>query len=175
MIGLFLVLCLASALAFQPRFATKGATKSSLYSSLESSTDAVPDCGLCPMAPKCNGDYIYRGCDGAGKIQGGIQLYLKWWPIKVFRPCPAYLAAGYQYRREGQTLDQVLFSEPSTKMKEKMDELRKVETEAKEERKSAKAEEMAAARAETKAQGKEDRSEEIEEFLKQKFPDVDDV
>jgi len=28
------------------------------------------------------------------------------------------------YRREGQTLDQVLFSEPSTKMKEKIEQLR---------------------------------------------------
>jgi hypothetical protein len=44
---------------------------------------------------------------------------LSWWPIKVYRPCPSYLAAGYQYRREGQTMDQVLFSEPSTKQKEK--------------------------------------------------------
>ena len=39
------------------------------------------------------------------------------WPIKVFRPCPSYLQAGYQYKREGQTMDQVLFSEPSTKQK----------------------------------------------------------
>jgi len=38
------------------------------------------------------------------------------------------------YRREGQTLDQVLFSEPSTKMKEKMMSL-KVEQDAKEEQK----------------------------------------
>jgi len=26
------------------------------------------------------------------------------------------MAAGYQYKREGQTMDQVLFSEPSNKM-----------------------------------------------------------
>ena len=52
---------------------------------------------------------------------------LSWWPIKVFRPCPSYLAAGYVYRREGQTMDQVLFSEPSTKMKEKMAALREIE------------------------------------------------
>ena len=35
----------------------------------------------------------------------------------MFRPCPSYLQAGYQYKREGQTMDQVLFSEPSTKQK----------------------------------------------------------
>lgn len=61
-----------------------------------------------------------------GKIQGGIATVplFSWWPIKVYRPCPSYLAAGYVYRREGQTLDQVLFSEPSTKMKEKIEALR---------------------------------------------------
>ena len=115
----------------------------------------------------------YIGCDGTGKIQGGIATvpFLKWWgntptntmnilnllclpyqlsrsilsellirfyfhyivhliwfdlmwyvvmyrwPIKVFRPCPSYLQAGYQYKREGQTMDQVLFSEPSTKQR----------------------------------------------------------
>lgn len=33
--------------------------------------------------------------------------------------------AGYVYRREGQTLDQVLFSEPSTKMKQRMEAIQK--------------------------------------------------
>lgn len=76
----------------------------------------------CPMASKCSGEYRSKGCDGLGKIQGGIATipFLSWWPIKVYRPCPSYLAAGYQYRREGQTLEQVLFSEPSNKMKERM-------------------------------------------------------
>jgi len=49
---------------------------------------------------------------------------LPWFPIKVFRPCPSYLAAGYEYKREGQTVDQVLFSEPSEKMKRKIAEMR---------------------------------------------------
>lgn len=35
-----------------------------------------------------------------------------------------HYAAGYVYRREGQTLDQVLFSEPSTKMKQRMEVIR---------------------------------------------------
>ena len=88
-----------------------------------SSSSDVADaaCGPCPMAPKCKGENRNSGCDGTGKIQGGIATVplLSWWPIKVYRPCPSYLAAGYQYRREGQTMDQVLFSEPSTKQKEK--------------------------------------------------------
>jgi len=79
-----------------------------------------PDCGPCPLAPKCSGADRGSGCDGTGKIQGGIATigFMSWWPIKVYRPCPSYLAAGYQYRREGQTMDQVLFSEPSTKQQE---------------------------------------------------------
>lgn len=87
---------------------------------LQASSQAIDECGPCPLAPKCSGEYKGKGCDGTGKIQGGIATvpFLSWWPIKVFRPCPSYLAAGYVYRREGQTLDQVLFSEPSTKMKE---------------------------------------------------------
>jgi hypothetical protein len=87
-------------------------------------TDDKVACGLCPNAPKCKGDYRDKGCDGTGKIQGGIGTVLTWWPIKVFRPCPSYLAAGYQYRREGQTMDQVLFSEPSEKMKKKLEVMR---------------------------------------------------
>lgn len=98
--------------------------------------DAGGDCGPCPLAPKCNGGMRAKGipgapgCDGTGKIQGGIATipFLGWWPIKVFRPCPSYLAAGYQYKREGQTMDQVLFSEPSTKQRESM-ELKKLEKE----------------------------------------------
>jgi hypothetical protein len=87
---------------------------------------AAEKCGPCPFAPKCSGEYKEKGCDGSGKIQGGIATVplLSWWPIKVYRPCPSYLAAGYQYRREGQTMDQVLFSEPSTKMREKIEAMR---------------------------------------------------
>lgn len=85
------------------------------------------DCNIkCPMYEKCSGEWREKGCDGTGKIQGGIATigFMSWWPIKVFRPCPAYLEAGYVYKREGQTMDQVLFSEPSTKMKEKMEQMR---------------------------------------------------
>lgn len=92
--------------------------------SIRASSDVIEKCGPCPLAPKCNGEYREKGCDGSGKIQGGIATigFMSWWPIKVYRPCPSYQTAGYVYRREGQTLDQVLFSEPSTKMKEKLAE-----------------------------------------------------
>lgn len=61
---------------------------------------AGEECGLCPLAPKCSGEYRDKGCDGTGKIQGGIATigFMSWWPIKVFRPCPSYLKAGYVYR-----------------------------------------------------------------------------
>jgi hypothetical protein len=93
----------------------------------KSTTDSLEICGKCPAAPKCSGEYLTKGCSGDGKIQGGIATIgiFSWWPIKVYRPCPSYLAAGYVYRREGQTMDQVLFSEPSTKMKIRIEELRK--------------------------------------------------
>lgn len=87
-------------------------------------SDSTEGCGVCPKAPNCSGEYLSRGCIGNGKIQGGIGVYLSWWPIKVYRPCPAFVAAGYNYKREGQTLEQVLFSEPSAKMKLRMKKLK---------------------------------------------------
>lgn len=109
-------------------------TKTSLHHSPADAdaTDSPVDskvCGPCPMAPKCSGAFKEKGCDGSGKIQGGIATIpiLSWWPIKVYRPCPAYLQAGYVYRREGQTLEQVLFSEPSTKTKALIEERKRKE------------------------------------------------
>jgi hypothetical protein len=93
--------------------------------------DGPAECGVCPQAPKCSGAYLSKGCQGNGRIQGGIGVYLSWWPIKVFRPCPAFSEAGYTYRREGQTLEQVLFGEPSEKMKERMERIKNEETKRK--------------------------------------------
>ena len=91
---LVLMLAYQSTLAFLPPISRHST------SMLDASTE---DCGRCTNAPKCSGEYLGKGCDGTGKIQGGIATIpvFAWWPIKVFRPCPAYLAAGYQYRREG--------------------------------------------------------------------------
>lgn len=51
-----------------------------------------------------------KGCNGKGTIQGGIGAVpgFGWWPIKAYRPCPGYLAAGGRYRRRGQSMDQVV-------------------------------------------------------------------
>lgn len=54
-------------------------------------------CGKCSGAPLCSGEYMDKGCDGEGRIQGGIALVLPWWPIKVFRPCPSYLQGTVQH------------------------------------------------------------------------------
>jgi hypothetical protein len=50
-----------------------------------------------------------KGCNGEGRIQGGIATVpgFGWWPIKAYRPCPAFLASGGRYRRQGQTMDEV--------------------------------------------------------------------
>ena len=69
-------------------------------SSLETEDSNLPPKGTspkeCPFHPSC-------GCDGTGKMQGGIATYpgFGWWPIKVFRPCPEYIRGGYIYKREG--------------------------------------------------------------------------
>jgi hypothetical protein len=52
-------------------------------------------------------------CDGSGRIIGGIAA-LPWpfslWPIKVYRPCPNFKG---EYRRAGQTLDELVGSKVS--------------------------------------------------------------
>ena len=132
-------------------------------------------CGPCPMAPKCNGEYREKGCDGTGKIQGGIATvsFMSWWPIKVFRPCPSYQAAGYVYRREGQTMDQVLFSEPSNKMQEKLKADRLAELNAalaeKEKITLAKEAEMMAAKGDAAAEERIRQADEVDDLLNKKF------
>jgi hypothetical protein len=113
--------------------------------------DGPAECGVCPTAPKCSGAYLSKGCQGNGRIQGGIGVYLSWWPIKVFRPCPAFSEAGYTYRREGQTLEQVLFGEPSEKMKERMERIKNEEMKRKAASSALGAENEAMNRSEEKA------------------------
>lgn len=124
--GIFcIILSLIVINGFQLASRWSGNHPSPLYSSPESSSPS------CPFADKCSGEYRSQGCDGSGQIKGGLGAVFEWMPVKVYRPCPSYLAAGYQYKREGQTMDQVLFSEPSTKMKAKIElEARKRAAEA---------------------------------------------
>ncbi|KAJ6426432.1 hypothetical protein OIU84_022106 [Salix udensis] len=59
----------------------------------------------------CGREEIEKGCNGEGRIQGGIATVpgFGWWPIKAYRPCPGFLASGGRYRRQGQSMDEVAF------------------------------------------------------------------
>lgn len=58
-------------------------------------------------------------CDGSGRILGGIGVVLPWWPIKAYRPCPNFIAAGGQYQRSGQGLDEIAFGRANSSFDEK--------------------------------------------------------
>ncbi|KAK1438527.1 hypothetical protein QVD17_04336 [Tagetes erecta] len=57
----------------------------------------------------CGKAEMERGCNGEGRIQGGIATVpgFGWWPIKAYRPCPAFVSIGGRYRRQGQSMDEV--------------------------------------------------------------------
>ncbi|XP_031376470.1 uncharacterized protein LOC116192153 isoform X1 [Punica granatum] len=57
----------------------------------------------------CGREEIERGCNGEGRIQGGIATVpgFGWWPIKAYRPCPGFIASGGRYFRRGQSMDEV--------------------------------------------------------------------
>ena len=38
-------------------------------------------------------------CEGEGRIIGGMGIFVDWWPIKAYRPCPELEAAGRKYQR----------------------------------------------------------------------------
>ncbi|RDX85468.1 hypothetical protein CR513_33343 [Mucuna pruriens] len=63
----------------------------------------------------CGREEIEKGCNGAGRVQGGIATVpgFGWWPIKAYRPCPAFVASGGRYRRQGQSMDEVAFGRGS--------------------------------------------------------------
>ncbi|KAM1035093.1 hypothetical protein FF1_038355 [Malus domestica] len=59
----------------------------------------------------CGREEVEKGCNGEGRIQGGIATFpgFGWWPIKAYRPCPGFVESGGRYRRQGQSLDEVAF------------------------------------------------------------------
>ncbi|WOL09329.1 hypothetical protein Cni_G18082 [Canna indica] len=66
----------------------------------------------------CGREEIEKGCNGEGRIQGGIATVpgFGWWPIKAFRPCPGFVASGGRYRRKGQSMDEVAFGRGEREM-----------------------------------------------------------
>ncbi|GFP79308.1 hypothetical protein PHJA_000074300 [Phtheirospermum japonicum] len=73
----------------------------------------------------CGREDIERGCNGEGRIQGGIATIpgFGWWPIKAYRPCPAYVASGGRYRRTGQSMDEVVSARKWKHLRHKKEEL----------------------------------------------------
>ncbi|XP_059641958.1 uncharacterized protein LOC132283931 isoform X2 [Cornus florida] len=69
-------------------------------------TDSLPLSGC----KACGREEIENGCNGEGRIQGGIATVpgFGWWPIKAYRPCPGFVASGGRYRRRGQSMDEVV-------------------------------------------------------------------
>ncbi|KAK8472789.1 hypothetical protein PHAVU_002G299900 [Phaseolus vulgaris] len=67
----------------------------------------------------CGREEIEIGCNGEGRIQGGIATVpgFGWWPIKAYRPCPAFVASGGRYRRQGQSMDEVVSGSGKTPTK----------------------------------------------------------
>ncbi|CAA7028379.1 unnamed protein product [Microthlaspi erraticum] len=78
---------------------------SSPASVVETDDDTFSGCRGCGKEEK------ESGCNGDGRIQGGIATVpgFGWWPIKAYRPCPAFVEAGGRYRRIGQSMDEVAF------------------------------------------------------------------
>lgn len=55
-----------------------------------------------------------RGCDGTGRIAGGLGAVVDWWPIKAYRPCPELIRVNKQYRKSGQSLEEIAFGRKSS-------------------------------------------------------------
>ncbi|PSR91428.1 Synaptojanin-1 like [Actinidia chinensis var. chinensis] len=72
------------------------------------SMESLPPISGCKA---CGREELEKGCNGEGRIQGGIATVpgFGWWPIKAYRPCPGFVASGGRYRRRGQTMDEVGF------------------------------------------------------------------
>ncbi|CAL9223856.1 unnamed protein product [Arabidopsis halleri] len=71
----------------------------------------------------CGKEEKESGCKGDGRIQGGIATVpgFGWWPIKAYRPCPAFVEAGGRYRRIGQSMDEVAFGRGDSKSSTSID------------------------------------------------------
>lgn len=61
----------------------------------------------CPGCGRAGGPV--SGCNGEGRIIGGLGAVVSWWPIKAYRPCPDFLNTKKKYQRAGQSLDEIAF------------------------------------------------------------------
>ncbi|XP_047323189.1 uncharacterized protein LOC124926909 [Impatiens glandulifera] len=72
--------------------------------------DLLPPANRVGGCKGCGREEIEKGCNGDGRIQGGIATVpgFGWWPIKAYRPCPGFVSSGGRYQRQGQTMDDVV-------------------------------------------------------------------
>ncbi|XP_022942141.1 uncharacterized protein LOC111447296 [Cucurbita moschata] len=84
-------------------------TNSSPPDDLSLQSESDPDGSSFRGCKACGKEEIERGCNGEGRIQGGIATVpgFGWWPIKAYRPCPEFVASGGRYKRRGQSMDEV--------------------------------------------------------------------
>lgn len=68
---------------------------------------ADKESSACPGCKRPEGPV--SGCDGEGRIIGGLGAFVQWWPIKAYRPCPDFLKTKKTYQRAGQSLDEIAF------------------------------------------------------------------
>lgn len=77
---------------------------------VEVQTETVGQQDICKTCGVAKNEMAY-GCDGSGRIMGGIGAVpgFGWWPIKAYRPCGKAVDAGVTYQRKGQGVDEVMF------------------------------------------------------------------
>jgi len=56
-----------------------------------------------------------NNCNENGRVLGGVALFLPWWPIKAYRPCPDFIKAEKTYTRAGQSLEEIAFGRKAGK------------------------------------------------------------
>ncbi|KAL3163094.1 hypothetical protein ABBQ32_009511 [Trebouxia sp. C0010 RCD-2024] len=74
----------------------------------EQAAEVCPTCGISNASKP-------KGCDGQGRIAGGLGAVVGWFPIKAYRPCPAAVKGNFAYTRKGQITDEVLFGKGKQK------------------------------------------------------------
>lgn len=76
----------------------------------ESTSEAGAQKEVCKTCGVAKNEMAF-GCDGSGRIMGGIGAVpgFGWWPIKAYRPCGKAVDAGVTYQRKGQGVDEVMF------------------------------------------------------------------
>ncbi|XP_073226204.1 uncharacterized protein [Cicer arietinum] len=104
-----------SKILVRPTLCSPSSTSNSLISSspdeqLAAVSDQSEFSTLQSGCKACGREETEKGCNGEGRMQGGIATVpgFGWWPIKAYRPCPGFVASGGRYRRQGQSMDEVV-------------------------------------------------------------------